>query len=344
MTMNIYPLIKPLLFTTNPDKAHQLTLSFLSRLPNALCRSLIKNRVTDPTECFGLTFANKVGLASGFDKNGIAINALFALGFGFIELGGVTPEPQAGNPKPHMLRIPRHNSLINHCGLNNHGVKQLRLQLQKPRLDGIVGVNIAANKTTPLEQAYHDYGLCLNEIYAYCDFISANISCPNVQGKNASDQLKQSLNIAEHICEQREQQKQIIGQYKPLLIKISPDTDKESLKLFCDQINPLPIDGIICGNTTISRPEPLSKQEKDFSGGLSGELLTNKACCQVESLKAVLTDSKPVIAVGGIHDLQSAKLAIKAGAQLVQIYTALIYHGPEIIKMIAKALKASTSK
>jgi dihydroorotate dehydrogenase len=336
--MNIYPLLRPLLFTADPDKAHKLTLAFLKRVPFSMCQSMHAKRIESPSQCFGLTFPNKLGLASGFDKNGEAINALLALGFGFLELGGVTPEPQSGNPLPRMLRIPEYSSLINHCGLNNLGVKQLVEQLKKPRLNGIIGVNIAANKTTPLERSYLDYSTCFNALYPYCDFISANISCPNVKGKNAADQLKQSLSIAEHLCEQREQQQQKIGIYKPLVIKVSPDTDAESLQNFCQQINPLSIDGIICGNTTISRPDVLTDRQAQFSGGLSGELLTEKAKHQVTTLRSFLAKDKSIIGVGGIHNAESAKASLDAGADLIQIYTSLIYQGPKVIKDILRGL------
>jgi dihydroorotate dehydrogenase len=336
--MNLYSLIKPLLFTSDPDKAHQLTLSFLKHVPYFVCASLHKKRIHDPTACLGLIFPNKIGLAAGFDKNGEAINALLACGFGFLELGGVTPEPQDGNPHPRMLRIPAYKSLINHCGLNNYGVAFLKEQLKKPRLPGIVGVNIAANKTTPLELAYQDYGKCFNSIYAYCDYVSANISCPNIHGKNAADQLKQSLSIAQHLCELREIQKQKIGISKPILIKISPDTDETSLAHFCDQINPLPIDGIICSNTTLSRPSSLTEAEKNFGGGLSGELLTDASLSQIKKLQPMLSKEKTIIGVGGIHDTQSAKACIDAGASLIQLYTSLIYEGPCVIKSIAKDL------
>jgi dihydroorotate dehydrogenase len=336
--MNFYSLLKPLLFTSDPEKAHRLTLSFLKHTPDFMCASLHKHRISDPTECFGLHFPNKVGLAAGFDKNGEAINALLALGFGFLELGGVTPEPQQGNLAPRMLRIPSYKSLINHLGLNNLGVAFLKEQLKKPRLSGVIGVNIAANKTTPLERAYLDYGHCLNTIYPYCDYISANISCPNVHGKDASAQLAQSLSIAEHLCELREIQKQSIGITKPILIKISPDTDAASLAIFCERINPLSIDGIIGGNTTISRPEVLSKSQVAFCGGLSGELLTPIALNQIQQLRPLLSKDKAIIGVGGIHDSQSAKACMQAGASLIQLYTSLIYEGPCLIKTLAKDL------
>ena len=214
----------------------------------------------------------------------------------------------------------------------------MKEQLKKPRLPGIIGVNIAANKTTPLELAYQDYGKCFNSIYAYCDYISANISCPNIHGKDASAQLMQSLCITQHLCEQRELQKQKNGVYKPLLIKISPDTDEASLAIFCEQMNPLPIDGIICGNTTLARPDILSEAEKNFKGGLSGELLTNKAVNQVKELHTLLSNDKSIIAVGGIHDSESAQNCLKAGASLIQIYTSLVYEGPCVIKNIAQSL------
>jgi dihydroorotate dehydrogenase len=336
--MDWYHRIQPLLFKMSPDRAHAYTLNMLKSMPSLLCKQLIKKQTKHPFEAMGLTFRNRVGIAAGFDKNGYAINGLFALGFGFVEIGGVTPLPQKGNPYPHVLRIEKHQSLINHCGLNNPGVLALKKQLQKSRLEGVVGVNLAANTHTPVDKSYRDFTQCLSALYPYADYYAINISCPNTHGRDASNQLEQSQAIIESICEKRAEMSQSGGDHKPLLVKISPDSDEEALITFLELLKQYPIEGIITGNTSVTRPNCLTQQEREFTGGLSGKLIAPLARQSLATVSRVLNKEKTIISLGGIDCAEEAKNRVGAGADLVQIYTGMIYQGPKLISNIAKAL------
>lgn len=338
-----YPLLRSWLFSLDPEQAHNLTMSNLDRAERwGLLRHLIDQPAPDPRTLCGITFPNPVGLAAGLDKDGRHIDALGALGFGFLEIGTVTPKPQPGNPKPRMFRLPQAQALINRMGFNNDGVDACVKRVRNSTYwqnGGIVGLNIGKNASTPIENAASDYVTAMEEVYEVASYITVNISSPNtqnlraLQGEDMLRSLLQSLHIAREALSDR------FGVRKPLFLKIAPDLEQNDIKLIADLLVEFKIDAIIATNTTIARD---AVQELEFSkeaGGLSGAPVRQVSTEVVRSLKEYLGDAIPIVGVGGIMTGKDAQEKLAAGASLVQIYSGLIYRGPKLISECAAALK-----
>ncbi len=336
----MFSLVKPLLFSMSAEAAHDLTIDGLSALGRLGLISLAgQRRVDDPFTCMGLNFPNRVGLAAGLDKNGVAIDAFGAMGFGFVEVGTVTPRPQPGNPKPRLFRLEEHGAIINRMGFNNAGVDALVERLAARKYDGVVGVNIGKNFDTPVEDAASDYLHCLNKVYAFSDYVTVNLSSPNTPGLR---ELQFGAKLDELLSQLRERQLQLQSQhqrYVPIAVKLAPDMEDDDLRQVAEQIISSELDAVIGTNTTLDRSNVDGHPLANEAGGLSGSPLTDKAehCCKV--LSEQLAGKIPLIGVGGIDSGDVAAERIEAGADLVQIYSSFIYQGPELIKDAAKAIK-----
>ena len=337
----MYTLIRRVLFLFPAEFSHVLGLRGLKLIHRLGLISLVASRPPKKTvNAFGLHFNNPVGLAAGLDKNADYIDALGALGFGFIEVGTVTPKAQPGNPKPRLFRLTRQQALINRMGFNNKGMDYMVERLKRRRFKGIVGVNIGKNYSTPLEQAHEDYLLCLKALYPYADYIVVNLSSPNTPGLRAL-QFGEGLNTLLSLL--KAEQKALAEKherYVPLLLKIAPDITAEECEDIAQALLVYSMDGVIATNTTISRSGVEDSVLHTEGGGLSGEPLEHASLRIVQSLQQHLRGTIPIIGVGGIHDQASAKNKYEAGATLVQIYTGFIYQGP---KLITDAVKASDS-
>lgn len=339
----LYTLLRPLLFKLDPESAHRVTFNGieLARKVGLLKTVSIP---CQPRNVMGLNFPNPVGLAAGLDKNGEYLDALAALGFGFIEIGTVTPRPQPGNPAPRIFRIPEARAVINRLGFNNHGVDQLIENVRHSAYRGILGINIGKNFDTPLEKAVADYLIGLQKVYRYASYVTVNISSPNtqnlrqLQAANALDQLLEQL--------KSEQAKlaQVHGKYVPMAVKIAPDLDETQIQTIAALLLKHRIDGVIATNTTITRTGiehlPLAQE----NGGLSGAPLTQRATAVIRQLHHVLQGVIPIIGAGGIMSADDAQDKLTAGANLIQLYTGLIYRGPDLVKEVARAACARHEK
>ncbi len=333
----------------DPEKAHDLTMDMLSKgqrtpLQWAWCHQT----VSDPIELAGLRFPNRVGMAAGLDKNARAIDALAAMGFGFVEVGTVTPKPQPGNPKPRMFRLPAANALINRLGFNNEGLDAFirNVQLSQVRAQGkpmLLGLNIGKNAATPIEEATSDYLICLEGVYPHADYVTVNISSPNTKNLRAlqSDEALDALLAA--IAEHREQLSTTHQRRVPIFVKIAPDLDEAQVRLIAATLTRHCMDGVIATNTTISRDAVQGMPHAEETGGLSGAPVLAASNRVITQLRAELGSAYPIIGVGGVMSAQDAVSKIRAGADVVQIYTGLIYHGPELVSNAAKAIKAMTA-
>ncbi|MFA7666686.1 MAG: quinone-dependent dihydroorotate dehydrogenase [Burkholderiaceae bacterium] len=338
--MNPYPFARPLLFALDPERAHELTLSALDA---AACAGVLRIAagapVDDPVEVMGLRFANRVGLAAGLDKNGAHIDAFGAMGFGFIEVGTVTPRPQPGNPKPRMFRIPQRRALINRMGFNNDGVDAFVRNVERSRWRGVLGLNIGKNADTPIEQAADDYLLCLERVYPHAGYVTVNISSPNtrnlrdLQGSDALDRLLGAL------VERRETLAARDGHRVPLALKIAPDLDESQIDAIAAVLTRHGIDAVIATNTTLSREAVAGLRHADEAGGLSGAPVFEASNRVIRMLRARLPADYPIIGIGGIGSAADARAKREAGATLVQLYTGLIYEGPALVGACARALR-----
>ena len=339
----IYRLIRPLVFRMQPETAHQLTFKMMRLASQSGLTKIFNksNKLQLPVTSMGLTFPNPIGLAAGLDKDGVAIDCLDALGFGFIELGTVTPKAQAGNEKPRLFRIPGDGALINRMGFNNQGVTAIIGKLRKRKTAKIIGVNIGKQMTTEIENAIHDYLFCMKSLFDFADYIAVNISSPNTPGLrelqkgSALEDLLRGLKSAHReLCEEN-------GMRKPLLLKVAPDLSPDMVKHISDLVLKYQIDGLIATNTTIERNgmenNPLSAED----GGLSGSPLRERSTKIVRQFSEALDKQIPIIAAGGIMSGDDALEKIEAGAKLVQIYTGLIYRGPGLIDEIYHTLRIS---
>lgn len=328
----IYSLIRPLLFLLPAETAHQYTLKILSFLYKRRIYPRKKTYYAHKKTVMGLVFPNPIGLAAGLDKNGDHIDVLAAFGFGFIEVGTVTPKPQPGNPKPRLFRIPTKKALINRMGFNNQGVDYLIEHIKKTTFRGILGINIGKNAETPIENATEDYLTCLKKVYPYASYITINISSPNttdlrkLQQRNYLDDLLHALKTTQV------EYAKIYQKYVPLLIKISPDLTQEEIKEVAHSILKNKIDGVIATNTTLSREEVKNLPHGEETGGLSGGPLFDRSLYIVKHLHHYVGDALPIIACGGVFSKEQAEQMYEAGACLIQIYSGLIYKGPTIIK------------
>jgi dihydroorotate dehydrogenase len=345
MALVPYALTRPFLFGMDPEQAHELTLGSLAALQNTpLQCAWQQRRVEDPVTVAGLRFPNRVGLAAGLDKNGRCIDGLGAMGFGFIEVGTVTPKAQPGNPKPRMFRLPGADALINRLGFNNEGLEAFLSNVRAARSfrarGGILGLNIGKNAATPIERAVDDYLIGLSGVYPHADYVSVNISSPNTQNLRAlqSDDALEALLAA--LQERRLALREQTGRQVPLFLKIAPDLDSSQVHAIAGTVRRHGIDGVIATNTTISRQAVQGLPHASETGGLSGAPVLEPSNAVIRELRAALGPTVPLIGVGGVNSAQAAISKMEAGADLVQIYTGLIYEGPALIPNVAAALKA----
>ena len=339
-----YALARPFLFGLEPEQAHELTMHSLARLQNSPAACLWQQpRVADPVKVAGLDFPNRIGLAAGLDKNGECIDGLGAMGFGHIEVGTVTPLAQPGNPKPRMFRIPPKQALINRMGFNNQGLQAFLANVQRAKrfrqAGGILGLNIGKNAATPIERAVDDYLLCLDGVYPHADYVAVNISSPNTKNLRAlqSDEALDALLSA--LQTRRQQLAQRHGRPVPMFVKIAPDLDETQVALIAATLRRNGIDGVIATNTTIARDAVQGQRHAEEAGGLSGAPLREASNRVIGLLRAALGPGYPIIGVGGVMNGDDARAKREAGADLVQIYTGLIYRGPELVNEAARALR-----
>ena len=337
--MNLYPFIRPLLFSLAPETAHEVTLKLLNMAAvSGLSKVLYPKIDHKPVTVMGLEFKNPVGLAAGLDKNGDYIAALSALGFGFLEIGTVTPRPQPGNPKPRLFRLPEHQAIINRMGFNNSGIDHLLDQVKNSAYSGILGINIGKNFDTPMEQAADDYLIGLRKAYAFASYITINISSPNTKNLRQLQQGDELKNLISILKEEQQKLQQEYRNYVPLALKIAPDLNAEEIGHIAELLLDFKIDGVIATNTTIARDKITGHQFAEEAGGLSGAPVKEQASFVVRELAQVLNGKIPIIASGGILTAADAKEKLAAGASLVQLYSGLIYRGPQLIEDIIKSL------
>jgi len=336
----MYNHIRDLLFKLDAETSHELSLDLIGAADRLQLVNLFLTQVpNNPVEVMGITFPNPVGLAAGLDKNGDYFNALGAMGFGFVEIGTITPKPQAGNPKPRLFRIPEEQGIINRMGFNNKGVDHLVAQVKRRRYKGILGINIGKNAVTPVENASDDYVIGLQKVYEHADYITVNVSSPNTQGLRDlqfGDSLNRLLEIIKN--EQTRLQAQY-NRYVPIAVKIAPDMDEDAVIQVAQSLIAQGMDGVIATNTTIGREGVEQYENSREMGGLSGLPVRDKSTQVIKQLYAELGERLPIIGVGGITDGASAAEKIKAGAKLIQIYSGFIYRGPALINEAAAAIK-----
>ena len=338
-----YALTRPFLFGLDPEAAHDMTLGALARIQHTpLICVVSQTRVDDPVTLAGIKFPNRVGLAAGLDKNGRCIDAFGAMGFGFVEVGTVTPKPQPGNPKPRMFRLPEAQALINRLGFNNEGLSVFIENVKRSRFrqsGGILGLNIGKNAATPIERAVDDYLLGLDGVYAHADYVTVNISSPNtknlreLQSDEALDALLSALQA------RRLQLAAQHGRRVPMFVKIAPDLDDAQVQVIAATIRKNGIDGVIATNTTIARDAVKHLPHGNEAGGLSGAPVLAASNRVIGQLRAALGSGFPIIGVGGVMSAADARSKIAAGADLVQLYTGFIYKGPGLVTEAARALK-----
>ncbi len=331
----LYSLIKPLLFSLDPERAHDLSLGLLQQFH----RLLPRRRFADPVRVMGLDFPNRVGLAAGLDKNGDYLDGLARLGFGFIEIGSITPRAQPGNPQPRIFRLARHESLINRMGFNNAGVEHLlqRVSARQDR-DYLLGINIGKNLDTPVADALSDYRAVLERVYTVADYITINVSSPNtpglrdLQNEEALDGLLTGINETRRALADEHQVA------RPLAVKLSPDLDTRALPALADLLQRQSVDALILTNTTLSRDGVQDERHAGEAGGVSGAALREQSRALLAEFRQLLDAGFPIISVGGIDSADEARHRLELGASLVQLYTGLIYHGPRLVGDIAASL------
>ena len=341
--MNIYPLLRDLIFRLDAETAHHLGLNTLKWLEfSGLLGLLMPKPLIKPVKVMGIEFANPVGLAAGLDKNADYIEALARLGFGFVEVGTVTPRPQPGNTRPRLFRLPEAEAIINRMGFNNLGVDHLLEQVQVADTPAKVGINIGKNFDTPVDRALDDYLIGLNKVYAHANYVTINISSPNTPGLRslqfgkALDELLDALkNCQTDLAATHER-------YVPMAVKVAPDLTAEELAQLADAFSRFQVDAVIATNTTLDRAAVAGLKHADEAGGLSGRPVFAKSTEVVRQFRQALPPAMPIIAAGGINSGEDAKAKLEAGAALVQIYSGLIYQGPALIRDIVKTLQQRT--
>ncbi|WP_064604129.1 quinone-dependent dihydroorotate dehydrogenase [Photobacterium sp. J15] len=331
----IYRLARSVLFQFDAEKAHDLAIQNFSRFTGTPLDLFYRQHVPDrPVEVMGIKFKNPVGLAAGLDKNGECIDAFGAMGFGFVEVGTVTPRPQPGNDKPRVFRVIPAEGIINRFGFNNLGVDNLIENVKKAKYDGVIGINIGKNKDTPIEKGVEDYLICMDKVYQYAGYIAVNISSPNTPGLRT---LQYGEALDDLLSQLKQKQKELAekhGKYVPLALKIAPDLEDHEIGQVATALIRNEIDGVIATNTTLDRSLVENMPNCNEAGGLSGRPLQNRSTEVIRRLAEELNGAIPIIGVGGIDSAVAAREKMMAGAQLVQIYTGFIYHGPKLVKDI----------
>lgn len=342
--LDLYPFARPLLFALDAERAHEITLSQMDRAAACGALALVAGTpVADPVELMGLRFANRIGLAAGLDKNAQHLRALSQLGFGFIEVGTVTPRPQSGNPRPRIFRIPQRRAIINRLGFNNGGLDAFVANLAAAGYDGVIGLNIGKNADTPIDNALDDYLLCLRRVYPLAGYITVNVSSPNTRNLRQLQGGDDLDRILGGLAQARES---LITEYRrrvPLVLKIAPDLDEHQMDAIAQALPRHGFDGVIAANTTVSREAVAGLPDADQAGGLSGEPVFEASNRVIAAMRARLPRGFPIIGVGGVMSGANARAKIEAGADLVQIYTGLIYRGPSLVRECAKALASQAA-
>ena len=343
MSLLPYAFARPFLFGLDPETAHELTLGSLARVQGtplqwAYCNGFLP----DPIELAGLRFPNRIGLAAGLDKNARCIDALGGMGFGFVEVGTVTPRPQPGNPRPRVFRLPQANALINRLGFNNEGLDAFIANVQRSRFrqqGRLLGLNIGKNAATPIEHATDDYLACLAGVYPHADYVTVNISSPNTKNLRAlqADEALDALLSA--VAARRAELAALHGRHVPVFVKIAPDLDAAQVDVIAATLQRHGMDGVIATNTTIARDRVKGLPHAEEAGGLSGGPLLEASNLVIAQLRAALGPAYPIIGVGGVLSAQDALSKLQAGADVVQIYTGLIYKGPALVDEIARAFR-----
>ena len=348
MSLLPYPLARPFLFGLDPEHAHELTMGALARFQNTPLQCLwAQARVNNPVTVAGLKFPNRIGLAAGLDKNGRCIDGLAAMGFGFIEVGTVTPKAQPGNPKPRMFRLPEANAMINRLGFNNDGLAAFIGNVKRARFrrqGGILGLNIGKNAATPIERAVDDYLLCLDGVYPHADYVTVNISSPNtknlreLQSDDALDALLGAVQERKVVLAARH------GRSVPIFVKIAPDLEAAQVELIAATLKRHAIDGVVATNTTIARDAVKGMAHGEEAGGLSGAPVFEASNRVIAQLRQALGKAFPIVGVGGVMNGADAQAKVRAGADLVQVYTGVIYRGPALVDEAAQALASQGVK
>ncbi|KJF80901.1 quinone-dependent dihydroorotate dehydrogenase [Photobacterium angustum] len=335
----LYRIARSAIFQLDAEKAHDLAIENFSRFTGTPLELFYRQNLPErPVEVMGLTFKNPVGLAAGLDKNGECIDAFGEMGFGFVEVGTVTPRPQPGNEKPRLFRLIPAEGIINRFGFNNLGVDNLVENVKKAKFDGIIGINIGKNKDTPIEKGVEDYIICMEKVYQYAGYIAVNISSPNTPGLRT---LQYGEALDDLLSQLKAKQAELAKQhdkYVPLALKIAPDLDDHEIQQVCDSLIRNNIDGVIGTNTTLDRSLVQGMEHCDEAGGLSGRPLQNKSTEVIRKMSEALNGAVPIIGVGGIDSAMAAREKMIAGASLVQVYSGFIYHGPRLVKDIVNGL------
>jgi len=348
---DLYPLLRRLAFLLDPEVSHGLALGALGLLERAHpLEKCLTERMRDtlparPVKAMGIHFPNPVGLAAGLDKDARAVAGLAGLGFGFLELGTVTPLPQAGNPRPRLFRLTGAQALVNRMGFNSVGLNQFLANLARHNQQVRVGINIGKNAQTPLEQAAHDYLTCLRAVYTAADYVAVNISSPNTPGLRDLQEREGLNQLLGQLKDGQARLADLHDRYTPIAVKIAPDLEPDAIGRIAEALASHGIDGVIATNTTLTRPgNAASYPGSEQSGGLSGAPLAAQSSEVIRILSDTLGDTLPIIGVGGIVDVASAQEKFAAGATLIQLYTGLIYRGPVLIREILEGLPATTAR
>ena len=350
MSLLPYALARPFLFGLDPETAHELTMASLARTQGTpLSLAYCGTRVDDPVELAGLKFPNRVGLAAGLDKNARCIDGLAAMGFGFVEVGTVTPKAQSGNPKPRMFRLPDANALINRLGFNNEGLDAFLANVQRSRVRNqatqnkalVLGLNIGKNANTLIGDAVDDYLICLDGVYPHADYVTVNISSPNTKNLRTLQSDAALDALLSRIAKRRETLAQRHGKRVPIFVKIAPDLDASQVETVAAALQRHAMDGVVATNTTVNREAVKGLRHAEEAGGLSGAPVLEASNRVISQLRAALGKGFPIIGVGGVMSGADAVSKIKAGADVVQIYTGLIYKGPALVTEAALAIKKS---
>lgn len=337
--MNIYAMAKPLLFCLDAEVAHDVTIKSLKLAAKLhLTQCLNQAPICQPRTFMGITFPNPVGLAAGLDKNGAVIDGLAALGFGFIEVGTVTPRPQPGNPKPRLFRVKEAQGIVNRFGFNNLGVDNLIENVKAAQYKGVLGINIGKNFDTPMENAVDDYLIGMQKVYTHASYITVNISSPNTKNLRALQEKEALSHLLATLKLEQTKLANLHGKYVPITLKIAPDLEAEQVNEIADLLMQHKIDGVIATNTTLSREMVQGMEHAEEAGGLSGAPVRKKSTLVIQQLSQRLQGDLPIIGVGGIFSGADAVEKVAAGADLVQVYSGLIYKGPKLVHDICKTL------